>query len=462
MPLSATLTRNMAGGDESAASPQSRAAASSSSAIPSLVNTTSAPFSATEALQAALTTRYASSALRLQEWRTSSSAGAATAALQAATAPQVIMSTIGFGIDLGHGGNSSWDATEASLRALRDAMERSTLRLPYLATLSDAQLQLHVKLGVPPKSPALPTQPMVVDLAAVTAVLPRSIPLDLPIQVVVGGLAVPGVEGGEPPVCAAIASVSIQTVPDPIVPAQRAMEQSPWAQLTNQEPEQRKLPAQSVEATSTPGRVDSSMDILAHISSAVRENPDIVSCHIPFAATAAARDNPGIVSGRTSFDAAISAARIAEAAEEHSHKDLAASEEDTSTEASSQGEHDQEQQQSTESPPKPKLRPGLTGKKNTRRFVEHNYHDHAHDKPLPGENAYGPIGGDNMAFPFKMHDTLTRIDADGYSDIMSWMPHGRSFKIHDLDGFHDHILPMYFRHSKKSSLLRQLNLCKLL
>jgi len=63
-----------------------------------------------------------------------------------------------------------------------------------------------------------------------------------------------------------------------------------------------------------------------------------------------------------------------------------------------------------------------------------------------------------MAFPFKMHDTLTRIDADGYSDIMSWMPHGRSFKIHDLDGFQDHILPLYFRHSKKSSLLRQLNL----
>jgi hypothetical protein len=38
------------------------------------------------------------------------------------------------------------------------------------------------------------------------------------------------------------------------------------------------------------------------------------------------------------------------------------------------------------------------------------------------------------------------------------MPHGRSFKIHDLDGFHEHILPVYFRHTKKSSLLRQLNL----
>ena len=448
MPLSATLMRNMGGAeDKTAASPQRSAVASSSSTIPSLVANNAAPFSATEALQAALTSRYASSALRTSQWQSPPTSGRATAALQAATETQVVMSTIGFGIDLGHGGTSSWDATEASVRALRDAMERSTLRLPYLASLSDAQLQLHVKLGVPPKSAFHPTEPMVVDMAAVTAVLPRSIPLNLPIQVVVGGLAVPGVEGGEPPVCAAIASVSIQTVPDSTGPAQAAME--PWSQLASEEVEQKNPPVKGVAQPSnntSPGRVDS-MSMLARISSAVMDNPNIVSG-----------------TGSDHFAAAVAAVRGMNSTDGRKYSlDLTATgtEEDTSTSASSsQGDRSPtNRKRRADSLPKPKLRPGLTGKKNPRQFVQHNYHDHAHDVPLPGESATGPLGGgDNIAFPFKMHDILTRIDAEGYSDIMSWMPHGRSFKIHDQDGFEEHILPLYFRHSKKSSLLRQLNL----
>lgn len=449
MPLSATLTRTMDGGAKTAASPQrSSVATGSSSTIPSLVGNNTAPFSATEALQAALSSRYASSAVRASQWQSPPAAsGRATAALQAATETQVVMSTIGFGIDLGHGGNSSWDATEACVRALRDAMERSTLRLPYLASLSDAQLQLHVKLGVPPKSAFHPTEPMVVDMAAVTAVLPRSIPLNLPIQVVVGGLAVPGVEGGEPPVCAAIASVSIQTVPESTAPAQAAME--PWSQLASQGLEQKK-PAAKVAAlpssNTANGRVDS-MSMLARISSAVMDNPNIVSG-----------------TGNDRLATAVAAVRAAHANDGRKYSlDLTATgtEEDTSTSASSsQGDRSPtSRKRRAGSSPKPKLRPGLTGKKNPRQFVQHNYHDHAHDVPLPGESPTGPLGsGDNIAFPFKMHDILTRIDAEGYSDIMSWLPHGRSFKIHDQDGFEEHILPLYFRHSKKSSLLRQLNL----
>lgn len=468
MPLSATLTTNGVGRD----APRSKASptgAGSTNTIQSLVPNTnsSAPFSATEALQAALTVRYASSALRLQQGQAPPAEAGATAALQASQSAQVVMSTIGFGIDLGHGGNSSWNATEASVRALRDAMERSTLRLPYLSTLSDKQLQLRVKLGVPPKNSLQPTEPMAVDLAAVAAVLPRSIPLDAPIQVVVGGLAVPGSQGGEPPVCAAIASVSIQTVSDstPFSAAQRAME--PWSQqLASLEAQEEQKPAAKPTTTATattasqPGRVDS-MSMLARISSAVRDNPSIVSGNgnSPLAAAVAAVN--------TSMD-------IHQERKPSVDLTMAATEEDTSTEASSQGEtaapqrkrssrqmQQHQQQQQAASPPKSKLRPGLTAlKKNPRQYVQHNYHDHSMDEPLPGEDMAGTQNGDNVAFPFKMHDTLTRIEADGYSDIMSWLPHGRSFKIHDLDGFHDHVLPMYFRHSKKSSLLRQVRVCE--
>jgi hypothetical protein len=396
------------------------------------------------------------------------------------------MSTIGFGIDLGHGGSSSWNATEASVRALRDAMERSTLRLPFLSTLSDKQLQLRVKLGVPPKNTLQPTEPMAVDLTAVSAVLPRSIPLDAPIQVVVGGLAVPGSQGGEPPVCAAIASVSIQTVSDstPSPAAQRAME--PWSQqLASTEAQEEQKPAArpttaaaaTTAATtniSHTGRVDS-MSMLARISSAVREN-DISGIHnSPLArAMAAATNSMDIQRDRKpSIDLTMSAA-----------------EEDTSTEASSQGEaappqrkrsarqmqrqnqrqqaavappqHERssrqmqhQQQQQAAAPPKSKVRPGLTPPR-----VLYNYTDHSKEEPSPEENTAGNENSDNLTFPFKLHDALTRIEADGYSDIMGWLPHGRSFKIHDLDGFNDHVLPKYFPNSKKRSLDRQVRACR--
>lgn len=436
MPLSSTLTTNDTSRRGTGSSSEARRLLVAPR--PTLVTSTTATasrqaYSAAEALQTAalqtmalpLTSQY-TSALTVGEWQPHSTQ--ATAALQAACEPQVLMSTMGFGIDLGHAGNSSWDATEASVRALRDAMERSTLRLPYLSSLSDVQLQMHVKLGVPPKQNA-PLEPMLVDLASVTAVLPCSIPL-LPIQVVVGGLAMPAVGTEEPPVCAAVASINIQARPNggtAPAAAQLAMERGPWAQLDliQEAVEQQQPPV--VQAPGATRRVNS-MDMLARISEAVRENPHIVA-------------------GRTPLAAAIAAARSVEAS--------SASDDDEGTEDDMSDES--ETPKRSTALPKKRLQPGLTPLKNERRFVEHNYHDHAYDQPNFGEDLKGPYG-DTIPFPFKMHDILSRMDFDGHSDIMSWMPHGRAFKIHDLDGFHEHILPVYFRHTKKSSLLRQLNL----
>jgi hypothetical protein len=46
-------------------------------------------------------------------------------------------------------------------------------------------------------------------------------------------------------------------------------------------------------------------------------------------------------------------------------------------------------------------------------------------------------------FPLKLHETLTQIEKDGYDDIIGWLPHGRSFKIHKQKEFTDIILPRY-------------------
>ena len=55
-----------------------------------------------------------------------------------------------------------------------------------------------------------------------------------------------------------------------------------------------------------------------------------------------------------------------------------------------------------------------------------------------------PLRTPNAAFPLKLHETLTGIEQDGLDDIIGWMSHGRSFKIHKQAEFVNEILPKYF------------------
>jgi len=127
-----------------------------------------------------------------------------------------------------------------------------------------------------------------------------------------------------------------------------------------------------------------------------------------------------------------------------------------------------------------KLPPGLTAKNNERQFVKHNYHDHAQDDPQeyietmersafrsPQASPNHPVklcggpgnsGGVTVPFPFRLHTLLDQIEADGYSQIISWQPHGRAFKVHNKTAFVEEIMPRYFKQSKITSFQRQLNL----
>lgn len=57
-------------------------------------------------------------------------------------------------------------------------------------------------------------------------------------------------------------------------------------------------------------------------------------------------------------------------------------------------------------------------------------------------------------FPAKMHAILSR---DDLSDIISWMPHGRSWRILKPREFEVQVIPAYFKHSKFTSFIRQAN-----
>ena len=105
-------------------------------------------------------------------------------------------------------------------------------------------------------------------------------------------------------------------------------------------------------------------------------------------------------------------------------------------------------------------RKGSKAKRRPHLIVKHDYHDHSSD-PMPpeystDEEAASSNGG-NLAFPIKLYAMLSSVEHDGYSDVVSWQPHGRCFLVHKPEKFKA-ILPRYFKLSKVASFQRQLNL----
>ena len=57
-------------------------------------------------------------------------------------------------------------------------------------------------------------------------------------------------------------------------------------------------------------------------------------------------------------------------------------------------------------------------------------------------------------FPAKMHAILSH---PGLTDVVAWMPHGRSWRVLKPREFETSVIPTYFEHSKFSSFIRQAN-----
>eukprot|EP00581_Thalassiosira_minuscula_P014363 CAMPEP_0183729642 /NCGR_PEP_ID=MMETSP0737-20130205/30800_1 /TAXON_ID=385413 /ORGANISM="Thalassiosira miniscula, Strain CCMP1093" /LENGTH=435 /DNA_ID=CAMNT_0025961881 /DNA_START=405 /DNA_END=1712 /DNA_ORIENTATION=- len=107
-----------------------------------------------------------------------------------------------------------------------------------------------------------------------------------------------------------------------------------------------------------------------------------------------------------------------------------------------------------------------------RHKVLHNYHDHAQASApaeieaalrgdgggSDGDKRKGPRGGVTIPFPTKLHAMLSKAEQEGFSDVVSWQPHGRCFLVHKPKEFVSEVMPLYFRQSKLTSFQRQLNL----
>lgn len=67
-------------------------------------------------------------------------------------------------------------------------------------------------------------------------------------------------------------------------------------------------------------------------------------------------------------------------------------------------------------------------------------------------------GGVSSHFPERLHQMLLDVEDDNKTEVVSFLPHGRAFCVHDMDRFVSEIMPKYFKQSKWNSFARQLNL----
>lgn len=57
-----------------------------------------------------------------------------------------------------------------------------------------------------------------------------------------------------------------------------------------------------------------------------------------------------------------------------------------------------------------------------------------------GEEETIAKGGVACPFPWRLHEMLEAVEHEGWSDIVSWQPHGRSFKVHNSKSFVEKVL----------------------
>ena len=54
----------------------------------------------------------------------------------------------------------------------------------------------------------------------------------------------------------------------------------------------------------------------------------------------------------------------------------------------------------------------------------------------------GPRGGVAVPFPVRLYEMLSATNDSSYlRSVISWQPHGRCFRIHDIERFSDEIMP---------------------
>jgi HSF-type DNA-binding len=63
-----------------------------------------------------------------------------------------------------------------------------------------------------------------------------------------------------------------------------------------------------------------------------------------------------------------------------------------------------------------------------------------------------------VSSPCNSQRILDKAEAEGRTDVVSWLPHGHAFLVHDVDRFVSEVMSQYFNQTKYSSFQRQLHM----
>lgn len=78
------------------------------------------------------------------------------------------------------------------------------------------------------------------------------------------------------------------------------------------------------------------------------------------------------------------------------------------------------------------------------------YRDYGSDFPREEDDS----DRSDELFPVKLHKIL---NDPSYSEIITWMPHGRSWKALNIQALESEVLPKFFNHTHYASFMRQVN-----
>ena len=99
---------------------------------------------------------------------------------------------------------------------------------------------------------------------------------------------------------------------------------------------------------------------------------------------------------------------------------------------------------------------GLAGGTPVDRSKETPYTDYSRFPcPEDGTDLLGTnvtTSGKEPPFPVKLHRILSNAE---YADFISWLPHGRSWRVLKPKAFEEKVIPLFFRHAKYASFMRQ-------
>mmetsp|Transcript_41673 Transcript_41673/g.63090 ORF Transcript_41673/g.63090 Transcript_41673/m.63090 type:complete len:394 (-) Transcript_41673:185-1366(-) len=76
------------------------------------------------------------------------------------------------------------------------------------------------------------------------------------------------------------------------------------------------------------------------------------------------------------------------------------------------------------------------------------------ENPKMNQNDSIERDGRDLPFPSKLHQIMSNPE---FRDIITWLPHGRAWKMLNRKAFEEKVIPMYFRHCRYASFMRQVN-----